>query len=157
MSMNLHRILWPTDFSNLSLVGARHARALAEKFGAEVHVLHIIPPLLGPELPATIPPELPPLINDPNLLSSTQENLNKLVRDLFGSDVKTVIEAFFGSAWEGVCDYAREKNIDLIIVATHGRTGIAHALIGSTAEKIVQHAPCPVLTVKASGRTLLAG
>jgi nucleotide-binding universal stress UspA family protein len=60
-----------------------------------------------------------------------------------------VCEAFLGNPWRGVCDYAERQGIDLVVIATHGRTGLQHALIGSTAEKIVRHAPCPVLVVKA--------
>ncbi|MDX2200671.1 MAG: universal stress protein [Phycisphaerae bacterium] len=154
MTLNPKRVLWPTDFSNLSMMGANYAKALRDQFGSELHVIHVIPPLLGPELPATIPPELPPLINDPNLLATTRENLQKTVRELFGDDHGVVVEVFFGHAWDGVCDYAKRREIDLIIVPTHGRTGLAHVLIGSTAEKIVQHAPCAVLVVKQNARQI---
>jgi universal stress protein A len=149
------KILWPTDFSSLSLTGGRYALAFCRSFQAQLHVIHVIPPMLGPELPATIPPEMPPLVADPALLQTSKQNLEKVVRDLAGSTDNVVIEAFYGSPWDGVCDYAKRNEIDLIIVATHGRTGLAHALIGSTAERIVQHAPCPVLSVKQNARDFL--
>ncbi|MCZ7684405.1 MAG: universal stress protein [Sandaracinaceae bacterium] len=55
------------------------------------------------------------------------------------------------NAAEGICNYAAKENVDLIVLSTHGRTGLAHLLIGSVAEKVVRHAPCPVLTVRAPG------
>lgn len=152
MELQPRAILWPTDFSTLSLTGGRYAKAFRSAFPCTMHVVHVIPPMLGPELPATIPPEMPPLATDPAMLDAARHNLNKVVRDLFGSNDGIVVDAFFGNPWDGVCDYARRNAIDLIIVATHGRTGLAHVLIGSTAERIVQHAPCPVLSVKQTGR-----
>lgn len=156
MPMTPARILWPTDFSTVSLEGGKYARAFCQQFKAELHVVHVIPPALGPELPATIPPEMPPLATDPSLLTGSQKNLEKIVAELMGTTKGVVMEAFFGSPWDTVCDYARQREIDLIVLATHGRTGLAHVLIGSTAEKIVQHAPCPVLTVKQSGRNFVS-
>jgi nucleotide-binding universal stress UspA family protein len=59
-----------------------------------------------------------------------------------------VTDVLFGNPWSVICQYAKDAQIDLLVVSTHGRTGLRHVLIGSTAERIVQHAPCPVLVVK---------
>ena len=156
MKLTPKKILWPTDFSSTSLHGANYARALREMFRAELHVIHVIPPMLGPELPATIPPEMPPIATDPGLLANSKRNLTTLAQDTFGSCDGIVCEAFFGNPWDAVCEYAKQHEIDLIVIATHGRTGLAHALIGSTAERIVQHAPCPVLTIKQGARSFVS-
>jgi len=63
-----------------------------------------------------------------------------------------VTKAILGTSWTTICGYAERAEIDLIVVATHGRTGLRHVLIGSTAERIVQHAPCPVLVVKSPAK-----
>lgn len=156
MNLAPKKVLWPTDFSAVSAEGGRYARAYCEHFGATLHVVHVMPPALGPELPATIPPEMPPLATDPSLLESSRLSLSRVVAEVIGTTEGVVMDSFFGGPWDGVCDYARQNAIDLIILATHGRTGLAHVLIGSTAEKIVQHAPCPVLTVKQGGRSFVS-
>lgn len=153
MKMNIKNVLWPTDFSEHSLCGGPYSRAMCEQFGATLHLLHIIPPMLGPDIPATIPPEMPPMVNDPKLIADAKSHLQSLAAERFaGLTVKT--EAMFGNPWHETCEYATKHEIDLIVVATHGRTGFMHAIIGSTAERIVQHAPCPVLTVKNTGRVV---
>ncbi|MGE3182264.1 MAG: universal stress protein [Phycisphaerae bacterium] len=153
MAMNIHRVLWPTDFSELSLCGGKYAKAMCDQFGAALHILHVIPPMLGPDIPATIPPEMPPMVNDPKLLDDANGQLQRMAASHFhGLPVTT--ESLFGNPWHEICEYAEKNEIDLIIVATHGRTGFMHAIIGSTAERVVQHAKCPVLTVKNKGRVV---
>ncbi|MBP7746174.1 MAG: universal stress protein [Phycisphaerae bacterium] len=142
------RILWPTDFSALSLHGARYARAFRESFNAELHVIHVIPPPLTADLAVTLPTEVPVTFSDQELIEACRARLASVVPEQFGSDPPVVSDIIFGNAWHGICKYAESAQIDLIIVATHGRTGLRHVLIGSTAERIVQHAPCPVLVVK---------
>lgn len=148
MPIRAKRILWPTDFSDLSLHACRYAAAFREQFGSELHVIHVLATPVPFEAGMTVPADIPISAADPELLQSAQEALAELVVEQFSTREGIVLEAFFGSAWHGVCEYAREKQIELIVIGTHGRTGIQHALIGSTAERIVQHAPCPVLTVK---------
>lgn len=148
MSLKPSRILWPTDFSQLSLEGARYARSFREAFGCELHVLHVVAPPIGPDVSLMLPAEFPLPVSDPEMITAARRSLASLVAEQFGSDSAVVCDVQMGASWSGICDYARTKQIDLIIVATHGRTGLQHVLIGSTAERIVQHAPCPVLVVK---------
>lgn len=148
MQVNPQRILWPTDFSELSMRGGRYALGFAERFGAELHIVHVIPPPLSPDVSLVVPAEVPVSVSEPEIIEASQEALDNLVEQHFGGYGRVVTKVFFGNAWPGVCDYARDNSIDLIVVTTHGRTGLSHVLIGSTAERIVQHAPCPVLTVK---------
>jgi universal stress protein A len=148
MEVSLKRVLWPTDFSELSLRGGRYARGFCERFGAELHIIHVVPPPLSPDVSLVVPAEVPVTVSEPELVEASRVALDKLVKEHF-SDYKNVItKVFFGNPWPSICKYAKDNDIDLIIITTHGRTGLSHVLIGSTAERIVQHAPCPVLTVK---------
>ena len=127
--MRLNEILFPTDFSRASEAAGRIAREMAVQAGARLHVLHVVCPVTDPSLPA--------------------EHLAGAARSLAdGLRVETALL----SGWAGrtIVDYAREKRIDLIVVGTHGRTGITHAILGSVAETVVRLAPCLVLTVPAS-------
>jgi len=142
------RILWPTDFSPLSLYGGRHARWLCELFGSELHVVHVIAPPVAPDFSVALPAEIPIVYANDEVRQACRARLAELVQEHFAGLSNVVCEALFGSPWATVCGYAEQAGIDLIVVATHGRTGLRHVLIGSTAERIVQHAPCPVLVVK---------
>ncbi len=155
MIVSPKRVLWPTDFSSLSLHGGRYARGFSEVFGAELRVVHVIPPPLSPDVSVVVAAEVPVTVSEPELLNAARRNLEQVITTQFNGDQRIVAEALFGHPWQVICRYARDNLIDLIVVATHGRTGLRHVLIGSTAERIVQHAPCPVLTVKDPQREFL--
>jgi universal stress protein A len=152
MVVNVKRILWPTDFSELSLKGGHCARALCQLFDAELHIIHVIPPLPTPDFSVMMPGNLPVAVPEPDLVVSARQGLERLIAEHFAAGPRFVYDAFLGNPWSGICEYAARARIDLIVVATHGRTGLKHVVIGSTAERIVQHAPCPVLTVKNLGQ-----
>lgn len=156
MTVEPRRILWPTDFSDLALVGARYARAFRDLFHAELHVIHVIPPPLGPDVSVALPTDVPVEYPDDELLQTCRTRLGELIAEQFPGVTGIAQDVFFGGSWSAICKYAEEQKIDLIVVATHGRTGLRHALIGSTAERIVQHAPCPVLVVKSSEKDFVA-
>ena len=127
--MRLNEILFPTDFSPASEAAGHIAREMAVQAGARLHVLHVVPPVTDPSLPA--------------------EHLARAGRALAdGLRVETALLS--GWAGRNIVDYAHEKRVDLIVVGTHGRTGITHAILGSVAETVVRLAPCLVLTVPAS-------
>ncbi|QOJ14449.1 MAG: universal stress protein [Planctomycetia bacterium] len=155
MNLKPRSVLWPTDFSAFSMHGGRYAKAFCDDFGATLHILHVVPPPLNPDVALLVPSEAPISMSDPAMLDDCRASLDRLIKDHFGGSSAIRREALFGNPWSAVCEYARQQQIDLIVVSTHGRTGIAHVLIGSTAERIVQHAPCPVLTVKGGGRGFL--
>ncbi|MGE0479219.1 MAG: universal stress protein [Phycisphaerae bacterium] len=155
MIVDPKRILWPTDFSELSLLGGRYAEAFRNVFHAELHVLHVILPPLNPEAGVVLPTEVPLAVADQDLLDAGRKRMDRLVAEQFAGDRAIAREVAFGNPWSTICEYAETKLIDLIVVATHGRTGLRHALIGSTAERIVRHAPCPVLTVKTPEKDFL--
>lgn len=157
MPIRAKRILWPTDFSELSLHACKYAKAFRDLFGSELHVVHVIAAPLPMEMSLTMPAEVPVSVPEPELIEAARDGLRRLVDEQFDGDENVKTEAFFGNAWSGVCEYAKQHAIELIIVSTHGRAGIRHVLIGSTAERIVQHAPCPVLTIKHPCHGFLGG
>ena len=127
--MKLNEILFPTDFSLASEAAGRIVREMAVRADARLHVLHVVPPATDRSLPA--------------------QSLAQVARRLAdGLRSETVL--LNGWAGRNIVDYAREKGIDLIVVGTHGRTGITQAILGSVAETVVRLAPCLVLTVPAS-------
>ena len=155
MVVSPQRILWPTDFSELSLRGGRYARGLCEHFGARLHIVLVIAPVLTPDFSVVFPANVPATAAAPETLEAGRRGIEKIIAEHFGGDRRIVYDALSGNPWSGVCEYAQREQMDLIVVATHGRTGLQHAVIGSTAERIVQHAPCPVLTVKSVGKGFL--
>lgn len=141
----IQRILVPTDFSRFSEKAVRYAAGLAEKFQSKVVLLHVQPvPYYPPELglmPASMPPLLPQA-------AELRKKLDAEARRLLSPKALERTEVRTGSAFDEICEVARKLRVDLIVIATHGYTGLKHVLLGSTAERVVRHAPCPVLTVR---------
>jgi universal stress protein A len=156
MDVTVSRILWPTDFSELSLKAGRYAHALAQHFAAQLHVVHVIPPVMTADFSVALPATMPVTATDPETIQACREGLQRIVTDRLQAGGNVVQEVLFGNPWSAICEYAEARGVELIVVSTHGRTGLTHIVIGSTAERIVQHAPCPVLTVKATERDFLA-
>jgi nucleotide-binding universal stress UspA family protein len=145
--IDLHRILVPTDFSKFSENALRYASAFAEKFGAELHLLHVVQDLSWfiPEAILLAPSVTPPV---DQFVTAARSALDRVVKDLHLPGVTIHPEVCEGTPFEAIIRFAREKDIDLIVMGTHGHTGLAHMLMGSVAEKVVRKAPCPVLTVR---------
>ncbi|MFQ5917619.1 MAG: universal stress protein [Candidatus Binatia bacterium] len=141
-------ILAPTDFSELSQGGIRYALEMAEFQGAEVIIFHV----------ADYTDIIPYHELHSRNLKSVQEYLNdrstevdKFLRKTFPeliSKVKIHIEVDVGTAHEKILERARQKGVDMIVMSTHGRDGVAHMLIGSVTEHVVRRSPCPVLSVR---------
>lgn len=139
-------ILWPTDFSALSLAAADTARTLAREFEAQLHVLHVAPLLVADR---TIAVETGgDLMVAAGDTRGFELKLQRLVNDYLDGVSAIVPIVRVGVAWNEICRYAMEASIDLIVIATHGQTGIKHVLLGSVSERVVQHAHCSVLVVK---------
>ncbi len=147
----IHAILAPTDLSAHSEPALRGACELACRFGATLHLLHVLPEIvpIGPD-PSTMPLPMPP-----EYYRETEERTFEALRDVIPEDCprpqSLVLQCRWGDPVDGILAYAQEQQIDLLVVATHGRTGLSHLLIGSFAERIVREAPCPVLTIRESG------
>lgn len=145
LRFQLKKVLVPVDFSEPSRKALHYAQVFAEQFGAKLTLLHVVEPLSYPPDFAVVP-LLPPDAEGPRLRELTK-HLEELGRSV-GGTVGTESLVISGRPWQGVVDYAEESDTDLIIVSTHGYTGLKHVLLGSVTEKIVRHAPCPVLVVR---------
>lgn len=145
--MEIRSILAPTDFSKHAAKAVRYACLLAERLGAELHLLHVLSDIVpvGPDpmLTPVLPPEYYAEAKEQALTT-----LSALLEPDWGQPAAVKSSVCWGDPVEEIANYAREGAIDLIVVATHGRTGLSHVLLGSVAERIVREAPCPVLTIR---------
>jgi len=145
----IKKILAATDYSDLSCVGLRYAFEAAHESGAELIVLHVID-----------------MSNDwfgkhenfgpvRTLVAEQTEFLDKFLREKFAEfmnlvEVRQKVE--LGAAHVNIAEMADREAVDMIILSTHGRTGLDHILLGSVTEKVIAHAHCPVLAIPAPGR-----
>jgi nucleotide-binding universal stress UspA family protein len=149
MTIRLQKILLPTDFSNYSAAATAYACELATRFDAELHLLHTLETHLVSTPTFGLGLDLPRYISESK--TAAEKSLAGVLDPQWAAG-RTVIHALVeGSPKVEIIAYARKHNIDLIVLATHGRTGLAHVLMGSVAESVVRTAPCPVLTVRPEG------
>ncbi|MEK6642389.1 MAG: universal stress protein [Planctomycetota bacterium] len=149
--VQIRKILYPTDFSELSEHALRYALSFAESHRAELHVLHVVDEAyqywmaMGPgALPMGPPPD--------EMLEIARKELAKFIESKVKAvGVSVIPAALVGRPFMEIVSYAREKQIDLIVLGTHGRSGLRHAILGSVAERVVRKAPCPVLTIRHPG------
>lgn len=135
----MKNVLVAVNFDEASNVALRYARSLAKNFGARLHVLHVMENLF-----------LRPMANDPRAIEAGMTR--RLLETLSDAD-RTELNAVpvirkSDAPAEEIVKYANAEQIDLIVMGTHGRPGMAHLLMGSVAEKVVRTAPCPVLTLR---------
>lgn len=153
--IELKRILFPTDFSECSKLAQEYACALADQFHAELHVMHVLQDIV-----AMLPDPSAGLSLPPNYLLEQKQMAEKAMEHLLPAEWaqgKRVIRATrMGNPFVEISAYAKEKEIDMIVVGTHGRSALMHMLLGSVAEKVVRRSPCPVLTVHPTGRQFVA-
>lgn len=146
----LNRVLVPIDFSETSAASVKYAVALADAFGAEIHLLHVFEPSLQWQLGAEIAVVSPPT-DDETTRARVMAELSALLTREERQKHHVVIAAETGAPFATIVKYARRLGIDLIVMGTHGRGAVAHLLIGSVAENVVRKAPCPVLTIPTRG------
>jgi len=142
------RILWATDLSELSLHSGRYAAALAEQLDAELWIVHVFEPPLTPGQYVSSAGGGAQTNPDIEAIETCRGSLTELVGAELPGPRVGVPEIVFGEPWQAICEYGERVGVDLIVLSTHGRTGFKHAVLGSTAERVVQHAPCSVLAVK---------
>jgi universal stress protein A len=145
---DFQRILVAVDFSEESRSALACAAEMAARFGASLTLVHVVEPHFGP--PETDAPALADENSDAAEYAEAKLELSALGEQMLGPCrvVETVVRA--GLAFFEITEAAKALGADLIVVGTHGYTGLKRALLGSTAEKVVRHAPCPVLVARAS-------
>lgn len=150
--MKLQRILVPTDLSAASLAGLDYAAELAGPFNAEIVVLYVVEPIVY-----ATPTDLYGATADLGTVLQEQERSGrtqlKKLQDRYGKKVRKLrAMQQTGTPYVAITNAAKKLKADLIVMSTHGRTGLSHLLMGSVAEKIVRTSPCPVLTVRAGSK-----
>ncbi len=140
------KILVPIDFSDYSKQALRYATNFAKKFDAKIFLIYVVEPVIYPSDFSIGQVTFP--TNDSDMNDRAKTELENLAKTEIGNmiDVETIIKT--GKPFVEINEIASELDIDIIIIATHGHTGMEHLLFGSTAEKVVRKAPCPVLTLR---------
>lgn len=144
--VTISNILLSTDFSDISLSAAEYAITVAKLNNATLHLLHVVektPPIL-----AIRSLDLSEEKIMKGILEEATENIARVAKKLEDeSGLKVVSSVVRGIDYQEIVDYASENKIDMIVIATHGRTGLLHTLIGSVAEKVIRYSKVPVLVV----------
>jgi nucleotide-binding universal stress UspA family protein len=142
LSIRIQHVLFPTDFSEFSDKALPFAVSLCKEFSAKLSLLH------ATEIPMVLPEFMPDSVMSvgPEMERTASDTLESKTRDIEGIEVEGV--PVTGVPHTEICRYAEEKDIDLIVMPTHGRSGLGHILFGSVAEKVVRLARCPVLTIR---------
>jgi len=144
--LKIERILCPTDFSDGSLQALSAAKEVAKRFGAELCLIYVVPIIAAlPTEPkfASHTAEYERLLHE-----DTQERLNEIVRDLEQQSIISRAFVGFGDAASEIVRFSEQHQMDLIIIATFGKTGWRRFAFGSVTEKVVRLALCPVLTLR---------
>jgi nucleotide-binding universal stress UspA family protein len=146
--MEIKSILLPTDFSECANYALSYATSMARKFNASLVCVHVVEPMMPAVGYTGLTDPLPLADISEQLEESASRELPKIAGcdECSGLIVDEVIA--HGDAATEIVRVAQERGVDLIVIASHGRTGLGRILFGSTAESIVRHAPCPVLVVK---------
>ncbi len=144
------KILCPTDFSEASLCSIKMAREMAKNFDSEIILLNVhkpIPHLPSPRLQASdVTFDVSAYENE--IIAEAKHSLQKLADELLGPDVKTTIHVHMGTPSKEILQVAEDEEVGAIFIATHGRTGLSRIFFGSTAQRVVRRAQCPVLTIR---------
>lgn len=145
--IDLKRILVPIDFSIHSRHALMYGAEFARRFSAELFLLNAFEDtsFFQPEAVNLSPSVVPPL---EELAAGVKQHLARVAQEGKLADVAHQLDVREGNPVDVIVDFAKDKDIDLIVMGTHGRGWLAHVLLGSTTEKVVRKAPCPVLTVR---------
>lgn len=156
MATPYRRIMLTLDGSDFALMALSHAQELARCFGAHLILYQAVADTTKPETPVAIPELVTtrtgvPISSSSLVVETAQQMLDNLAAELRlqGVDAQVVIET--GPPAERIIDHAREHDVDLIVMSTHGRTGLARWVYGSVADQVLRHAHCPVLLVHVGG------
>ena len=146
------RVLVPIDFSDCSKKALQYALPFAKQFGATLQLVHVVPMnyFVGSEFGAIDFP-----LMEADLKKSAQKQLDELAAREIGPETAAEVVVRAGQPVAEIVATARKSEADLIILSTHGRTGLRHVFMGSVAENGVRYAPCPVLIVREQEREFL--
>lgn len=149
----LKKILVPTDFSACSQKALQYAIALAKQFSASLTLLNVVTPVadVGELGMGT------PVFPEGEIREYSMSRLAALAKSDIGKQVSAATEVRVGQPVIEIIEAAREQQIDLIIMGTHGHTGLKHFLLGSVTENVVRHAKCPVLVVREREHEFISG
>ncbi len=149
LTLTFKRILVPIDFSDCSLGALHYALVLAEKFAAKLIFLHVVEPAVYPENYLVTPATMDE--TNQNLLAAARERLAEVKQKATAHGLSTETLVRMGRAQSEISDTAKATGTDLIVMGTHGYSGLKQVLLGGTAERVVRHSTCPVLTVRHPG------
>jgi nucleotide-binding universal stress UspA family protein len=142
MIQTLKKILAPIDFSEYSMEALRGAMELAKDLDGELHIVHVVAPHFA------LLDKMREQARETLMLEEAEEELARIRKDDCGNSAKVFTQVIVGPPVPKLVEYATQHQIDLILLATHGRTGIEHLMIGSVAEKLARYAPCSVLVFR---------
>ena len=145
-SLGIRSILVPIDFSVHSKNALKYAVPMAEQFGASLHLIYVVEPTIYPADLGFGQVVLPGVEDE--LRQKGGEELEVLIEREIGKRVPATSTVRTGNPHQEILAEAKEMNVDMIVVATHGHSGVEHMLFGSTADRIVKRAHCPVLTIR---------
>ena len=144
--LHLKSLLVPRDFSETANRALDYAVAMAAQFGARVNLLHVVESrrnFIASTEPGSIHSQW-----DRQIVQESKDHLNQLAQDKIDELIPVNVEVQAGRAYRKICEAAQRLDSDLVVISTHGFTGLKHLFLGSTAERVVRHAPCSVLVVR---------
>jgi universal stress protein A len=149
MEANIRSILVPTDFSAASQRAVDYARVLGAALGASVHLVHVLDRLLSPQVAWAAPALEAAALRD-RLYQDARSKLAVISPTFEAIRVPATTEVRGGAAGSEIVKAAVDYGADLIVMTTHGRSGLPHLVLGSVAEHVIRHARCPVLAIRAN-------
>lgn len=148
---NVANILTPVDFSEGSTLAAQYSRELALTYGAKITLLHAVEEVVYPSAYGMEMADVP----GPDVIERVEQSLATMARDEIGYE-HVMVDSEIGYAPSVILDYQQEHDVDLIVISTHGRSGLERLLLGSVTERIARRATVPVFVVKPFGKSLLS-
>lgn len=150
--VSIKKILCPTDFSEPSYTALEAANGLALQYSSELYLVNVVPPIPPVPTQIEIEPQFDVSLYEGKLISSAEKLLEEVVEQGVAKELRVRSIVVQGDPSDEIVKFAAEENVDLIVIATHGRTGWRHLVFGSVAEKVIRLAPCPVLVIRAPSK-----
>lgn len=151
--LTVHSVLWPTDGSEESLRALESAIGVCRRYAAKLFILQVVPPV--PVLATGMGGAAAPAYDfdvrfyEHELVKTTEQQIEELVKNRIPDDIETTFQVESGAPADTINRFAEDNDIDVIVMATNGRTGLSHFLLGSVAEKTIRQTGIPVLVIPA--------